>query len=115
MEKLSHLEVLFMSNNKISSWAEVERLAACSNMRDLLLKGNPLCDACAEAGDWRIQVVKRLPGLKVRRPACGRAQDRPPTRSLSPAYACMRRRSTGSSLTTRRGNVQKSYETDDAE
>ena len=82
VEKLSHLEVLFMSNNKISSWAEVERLAACSNMRDLLLKGNPLCDACAEAGDWRIQVVKRLPGLKVRRPASGRAQDRPPTRSL---------------------------------
>jgi dynein light chain 1 len=65
VEKLQNLEVLFMSNNKINSWSEVERLANCSKLRDLLLKGNPLESTC-EAGDWRIQIIKRLPGLKVR-------------------------------------------------
>lgn len=66
VEKLQNLEVLFMSNNKIGSWSEVERLASCSKLRDLLLKGNPLEGTCNDSGEWRCQIIKRLPGLKVR-------------------------------------------------
>jgi len=66
VEKLQNLEVLFMSNNKLNAWAEVERLSHCPKLRDLLLKGNPLEATCNEAGDWRLQIIKRLPGLKVR-------------------------------------------------
>mmetsp|Transcript_6786 Transcript_6786/g.20627 ORF Transcript_6786/g.20627 Transcript_6786/m.20627 type:complete len:194 (-) Transcript_6786:522-1103(-) len=65
VEKLQNLEVLFMSNNKINSWSEVERLANCPKLRDLLLKGNPLESTCADTAEWRVQIVKRLPGLKT--------------------------------------------------
>lgn len=42
IEKLSNLRVLFMSNNKIASWSEIDRLAALDKLEDLLLTGNPL-------------------------------------------------------------------------
>jgi len=45
VEKLGALRVLLASNNKLSAWAEVERLAALPCLEELLLAGNPLqCD-----------------------------------------------------------------------
>lgn len=65
IEKLTNLEVLFLSNNKISSWSEVERLANLPKLRDVLLVGNPIHAKGTEEGNWRIEVLKRLPNLKV--------------------------------------------------
>jgi len=65
VEKLTHLQVLYMSNNEISNWKEVERLASLSNLRDLLLVGNPIYQKGTEDGNWRIEVLKRLPNLKT--------------------------------------------------
>ena len=57
-----------MSNNRIDKWAEVERLAVLPKLRDLLLHGNPIADKGRDDGNWRIEVLKRLPLLKVRAP-----------------------------------------------
>jgi len=65
IEKLANLEVLFLSNNKIASWGEVERLANLPKLRDLLLSGNPIHAKAQEEGNWRIEVLKRLPNLKI--------------------------------------------------
>lgn len=37
VEKLGTLRVLYISNNKIASWTEIEKLAGLSNLEDLLL------------------------------------------------------------------------------
>mmetsp|Transcript_14503 Transcript_14503/g.31104 ORF Transcript_14503/g.31104 Transcript_14503/m.31104 type:complete len:194 (-) Transcript_14503:393-974(-) len=65
IEKLSNLQVLFIAQNKIDKWSEVERLAALPKLRDLLLTGNPLAVKANEEGNWRIEVLKRLPNLKT--------------------------------------------------
>ena len=57
-----------MSNNRIDKWAEVERLAVLPKLRDLLLHGNPIADKGRDDGNWRIEVLKRLPLLKARAP-----------------------------------------------
>ncbi|GAQ89622.1 axonemal dynein light chain 1 [Klebsormidium nitens] len=73
LEKLSKLRVLFLSNNKIAEWAEIERLAQLPALEDLLLVGNPLtekynvsaADNPSKPGStWRLAVLQRLPGLK---------------------------------------------------
>ncbi len=42
LEKLPKLRVLFVSNNKVKDWAEVDRLTALPSLEELLLVGNPL-------------------------------------------------------------------------
>eukprot|EP00898_Chlorokybus_atmophyticus_P002979 jgi/Chlat1/3682/Chrsp24S00802 len=75
VEKLTKLRVLYLSNNKIDSWAEVERLKGLSNLEDLLFVNNPLylktgSDQLNPGSAWRVeliiqaQVLKRLPQLK---------------------------------------------------
>ena len=77
IEKLSGLQVLFMSNNKIDKWSEVERLTALPKLRDLLLHGNPITDQFKDNNEgWRLEVLKRLPNLKVHR--APRACESPP-------------------------------------
>jgi len=65
IEKLVNLQVLYLSNNLIEKWSEVERLAALPKLRDLLLTGNPLAQKANEDGNWRVEVLKRLPNLKT--------------------------------------------------
>jgi dynein light chain 1 len=67
IEKLLNLKVLFMSNNKIAAWSEIDRLAALDKLEDLLLVGNPLYNEARDGNtlsDYRIEVIKRLPNLK---------------------------------------------------
>ena len=67
IEKLHNLQVLYMSNNKIASWSEVERLKDLPKLRDLLMVGNPLWTKHTnEENNWRVEVLKRLPNIKVR-------------------------------------------------
>ena len=39
IEKCAKLRVLFMSNNKLKDWAEVDRLSALGGLEELLLVG----------------------------------------------------------------------------
>ena len=57
------MQTLFASNNLIDSWGEVDRLAACTKLRDLNLYQNPLCQKM-EYYDYKLEVLKRLPNIK---------------------------------------------------
>ena len=66
VEKLVNLEVLYLSNCKVASWSEVERLKELPKLRDLLLAKNPIhLEYGADEARWRIEVIKRLPNLKI--------------------------------------------------
>ena len=65
-EKLPKLRVLLASNNRITSWAEVERLAPLAALTHLLLAGNPLATEYRDRGaslEYRLEMLRRLPGL----------------------------------------------------
>jgi dynein light chain 1, axonemal len=57
IEKISNLRVLYLGNNKIKDWAEVERLSSLDKLEDLLLRGCPLYDDNAShIATYRIEV-----------------------------------------------------------
>ena len=65
IEKLTNLKTLYLSNNRLKEWAEIERLSALDHLSDLLLIGNPIYNDFKEnVADYRIEVIKRLPQLK---------------------------------------------------
>lgn len=64
LEKLSQLRVLFLSNNRVKDWSEVDRLSVLASLEDLLLVGNPLYNEFKDTSDYRLEVLKRLPNLK---------------------------------------------------
>ncbi len=58
-EKLVNLRVLYLSNNKVASWTEIDRLGALDKLEDLLLVGNPLYNEAKDGNtlsDYRIEV-----------------------------------------------------------
>jgi dynein light chain 1 len=68
IEKLKKVKVLYMSNNNVANWSEFERLKELPELTDLLFIGNPLERTTREQGGkeaWRMEVVKRLPHLKM--------------------------------------------------
>lgn len=59
LEKCANLRVLYLSNNKIAGWGEVERLAPLSKLEELLLVGNPLYnDNSGDVAAYRLQVSR---------------------------------------------------------
>lgn len=59
IEKLQNLKVLYCSNNKVASWAEIDRLASLPTLEDLLLVGNPLYNDYKDnnaLSEYRIEV-----------------------------------------------------------
>jgi len=66
LEKLKSLRVLYMSNNQIASWAEIDRLAnQCPELHDLLMLNNPIHKTAPSEKDYRLMVLQRLPKLAV--------------------------------------------------
>ena len=64
IEKLTNLQVLYASNNKLGAFSEVERLQALPKLRELNLVNNPVEQKAQAEGNWRIEVIKRLEKLK---------------------------------------------------
>mmetsp|Transcript_24866 Transcript_24866/g.34274 ORF Transcript_24866/g.34274 Transcript_24866/m.34274 type:complete len:198 (-) Transcript_24866:56-649(-) len=69
IEKLTKLRTLYMSNNKISAWGEIEKLQALESLEEVLFVGNPIYESCGSdqtklKSEWRIEVLKKLPNLK---------------------------------------------------
>lgn len=63
VEKLGQLRVLYLSNNKIRDWTEVDRLAAAEKLEDLLLVGNPLYNDYRDTNaiaEYRVEVCRQL-------------------------------------------------------
>ena len=57
---LTNLTVLYISNNLIRNWAELDKLAGLPNLRDVLFVGNPIYDDMSRE-QARIEVLKRIP------------------------------------------------------
>jgi dynein light chain 1 len=56
----TNLTTLYISNNAIKSWSELDKLAGLTNLRDVLFVGNPIYDDMPKE-QARIEVLKRLP------------------------------------------------------
>ena len=64
LDKLKNLKVLYMSNNQISNWTEIERLAnQCPELVDVLFVGNPIYNNAPTELDYRYMMLQRLPKL----------------------------------------------------
>mmetsp|Transcript_38187 Transcript_38187/g.49421 ORF Transcript_38187/g.49421 Transcript_38187/m.49421 type:complete len:157 (-) Transcript_38187:37-507(-) len=59
---LENLEVLYIGNNHISDWSELDKLASLPKFRDILLVGNPIYEGMEE-NERRVEVLKHLPNL----------------------------------------------------
>ncbi|KAJ8614487.1 hypothetical protein CTAYLR_000741 [Chrysophaeum taylorii] len=60
LASLTNLTTLFMSNNQVKSFAELEKIASLPNLKDVLFYGNPMYEGLS-AQEARIEVLKRLP------------------------------------------------------
>eukprot|EP00979_Chaetoceros_neogracilis_P008032 scaffold1757_cov208-Chaetoceros_neogracile.AAC.5 len=55
------LTTLYMSNNAIKSFNELNHLAPLSSLKDVLFIGNPMYDEAADKYEARLRVLARLP------------------------------------------------------
>ena len=58
----TNLTTLYISNNAIKAWTELDKLASLVNLRDVLFIGNPIYDEFPKE-QVRIEVLKKLPNL----------------------------------------------------
>ena len=58
----SKLQVLYMTNNKISDWSELDKLASLPELREVAFVGNP-CYEGLDKNAAKLQVLKRIPQL----------------------------------------------------
>ncbi|GMH73817.1 hypothetical protein TrRE_jg817 [Triparma retinervis] len=63
LSELQNLTTLFISNNNIKSWAELDKLAALPALKDILLVGNPIYDSFETPELRRVEVLRHLPQL----------------------------------------------------
>ncbi|CBH17522.1 dynein light chain, putative [Trypanosoma equiperdum] len=64
LDKLKSLKVLYMSNNLISSWTEIDRLAnQCPELIEVLFKNNPIHNNAPSEKEYRCMILQRLPRL----------------------------------------------------
>ena len=59
------LHTLFISNNKVKNWEEVNRLSQLSSLKNLLLVGNPIYDQYSNKEDAKPMVIKRCGQIDV--------------------------------------------------
>ena len=63
LSELQNLTTLYISNNNIKSWAELDKLAALPALKDVLLIGNPIYDQYETPEQRRVEVLRHLPQL----------------------------------------------------
>lgn len=57
------LKVLYIANNRIKDWNEVDRLKENKNLRNLVLVGNDIYPEKPDNPETRINVIRRVPQL----------------------------------------------------
>merc|ERR1712061_33095 len=57
------LEVLYMSNNKIKDWSELDKINALPTLQQILLLGNPIYEGLSKS-KARHKVVEQLPSIQ---------------------------------------------------
>ena len=61
---LTNLTTLYCCNNQIKSFAELDKLKANDQLRDVVFVGNPMYAEVATKEEARIEILRRLPNLK---------------------------------------------------
>eukprot|EP00940_MAST-03C_sp_MAST-3C-sp2_P002950 g2950.t1 len=56
------LKTLYISNNKIRAWSEVQKLRGLPELRDLVLAGNDICKDMSTQ-EYRVAVLKAIPQI----------------------------------------------------
>lgn len=60
--RLTNLTTLYVSNNKVSDWSELNHLRGLEKLKDVLLVGNPIYAGLSRE-EARVRVVKYLPNV----------------------------------------------------
>lgn len=60
--RCNKLRTLYLSNNKIADWAELDKLAGLPELKEVLFVGNPIYDGLDKTAQ-RINVIKRIPNV----------------------------------------------------
>lgn len=64
LDKLKSLKVLYMSNNMVNSWTEIDRLAnQCPELQEVVFINNPICNSAQSNQVYRYMMLQRLPKL----------------------------------------------------
>lgn len=61
---LTNLTTLYCGNNQIKSFAELDKLKANEQLRDVLFTGNPFYNEVSTKEEVRIEILRHLPNLK---------------------------------------------------
>ena len=61
---LTNLTTLYCSNNAIKSFAELDKLKANEQLRDVLFLGNPFYSEVSTKEEARLEIIRRLPNVK---------------------------------------------------
>lgn len=56
----TQLTTLYISNNLIKAWNELDKLAGLANLRDVVFVGNPIYDEMPR-DQARLEIIRRLP------------------------------------------------------
>ena len=62
LHSMNNLTTLYMSNNNLKSFAELEKIAGLPNLKDVLFVGNPMYEGLSPQ-EARIEVLRKLPKL----------------------------------------------------
>ena len=60
---MENLTTLYISNNQIGDWGELEKIAGLPNLKDVVFKGNPFWDEFEGENGPRVELLKCLPNL----------------------------------------------------
>lgn len=64
LASLTNLTTLYCSNNQIKSFAELDKLKANEQLREVLFTGNPFYNEVSTKEEARIEILRHLPNLK---------------------------------------------------
>jgi len=63
LQGMNALSSLYISNNNIKSWAELDKLASLPSLKDILLIGNPIYLEMPSREEARVEVLRHLPNI----------------------------------------------------
>ena len=63
LQGMNLLSSLYMSNNNIKAWTELDKLASLPSLKDILLVGNPIYSDFPTREEARVEVLRHLPNL----------------------------------------------------
>ncbi|GMI42645.1 hypothetical protein TeGR_g12213, partial [Tetraparma gracilis] len=63
LDVCKNLQCLYISNNNIKNWAELDKLKDLPALRDILLVGNEIYTQFGSREECRIEVLRHLPNI----------------------------------------------------